>query len=163
MSTETPTVPEIKVEVKKETTEQKPPEKKHPGRRSGKPKLYTCSYPGCTYTTVRPGHIRRHERIHTREKPFQCQYCDYCASRSDHLKRHLKVHMKYTLPREPPAILPVPIATQTIYPTPVIYDSRPTLAPFTNPAINYYPPFVYQAPIQSDAELFYNFIINCRK
>lgn len=55
-------------------------------------KLYHCPYDGCNYTTIRAGHLRRHERIHTNEKPYCCKYCSYQASRSDHLKRHEQIH-----------------------------------------------------------------------
>ena len=55
-------------------------------------KVYCCCYDGCDYRTIRPGHLRRHERTHTKEKPYCCKYCSYQASRSDHLRRHEKIH-----------------------------------------------------------------------
>lgn len=56
--------------------------------------IYHCPYPGCNYETNRSAHLKRHERTHTKERPYKCQFCDYCASRSDHLRRHYKVHGK---------------------------------------------------------------------
>lgn len=55
---------------------------------------YCCKHPGCNYKTIRSGHLKRHERTHTKEKPFKCHLCSYCAARSDHLRRHIKIHCK---------------------------------------------------------------------
>jgi len=55
-------------------------------------RVYYCCFEGCNYQTIRPGHLRRHERTHTKEKPYCCKYCSYQASRSDHLRRHEKIH-----------------------------------------------------------------------
>ena len=57
-----------------------------------KAKIYTCTVAGCGYSTMRVSHFRRHQRIHTNEKPYFCKYCSYQASRSDHLKRHERIH-----------------------------------------------------------------------
>ena len=81
--------------------------------------MYHCNYPGCTYETNRSAHLKRHERIHTNERPYKCPYCDYCASRSDHLRRHFKIHGKTIASRyvrtrpQPPAVKVEPIA-QTV-------------------------------------------------
>ena len=55
-------------------------------------KVYCCCFEGCHYRTIRPGHLRRHERTRTKEKPYCCKFCSYQASRSDHLRRHEKIH-----------------------------------------------------------------------
>ena len=56
--------------------------------------MYHCTYPGCNYETNRSAHLKRHERTHTKERPYKCPFCSYCASRSDHLRRHYKIHGK---------------------------------------------------------------------
>lgn len=33
--------------------------------------------------------FRRHEMIHTQEKPFSCSFCDYRSNRRDSVKRHM--------------------------------------------------------------------------
>eukprot|EP00808_Paulinella_micropora_P008927 g9508.t1 len=33
--------------------------------------------------------IKRHMKIHTGEKPFECSMCDFKSARSDHLKSHM--------------------------------------------------------------------------
>lgn len=56
--------------------------------------MFHCTFPGCNYETNRSAHLKRHERIHTKERPYKCPFCNYCASRSDHLRRHYKIHGK---------------------------------------------------------------------
>lgn len=58
---------------------------------SGKPRLYVCSI--CTRAFARMEHLHRHERSHTKEKPFTCGVCQRKFSRRDLLLRHAeKLH-----------------------------------------------------------------------
>ena len=53
---------------------------------------YGCSVPGCDRRFNRSDELTRHERIHTGQKPFQCDLCQRKFSRSDHLTTHLRTH-----------------------------------------------------------------------
>ncbi|KAM9887204.1 hypothetical protein OXX79_013812, partial [Metschnikowia pulcherrima] len=52
---------------------------------SGKPRLFVCAM--CTRAFARLEHLRRHERSHTKEKPFDCGVCQRKFSRRDLLLR----------------------------------------------------------------------------
>lgn len=58
---------------------------------SGKPRLFVCQI--CTRAFARQEHLTRHERSHTKEKPYSCGICNRNFSRRDLLLRHAhKVH-----------------------------------------------------------------------
>ena len=53
-------------------------------------KQFKCSY--CDYKTKRSHSLKRHERIHTGEKPFSCSKCNKVFSTKGQLKIHELIH-----------------------------------------------------------------------
>ena len=65
-------------------------------RSGGESAVYECQHQGCKYTSTYRGHLVRHERTHSGERPFPCTWpgCDYAARQTAHLTAHMRKHTK---------------------------------------------------------------------
>jgi len=57
-------------------------------------KVFVCNHPNCNKAFTTKFSLRRHQLIHTGEKPFGCQYCGKKFSLAQSMKEHLFGHTK---------------------------------------------------------------------
>jgi len=65
----------------------RPAAKKPKGKRE-----FLCTVPNCGKKFSRTDELKRHNRIHTGDKPYKCDKCQRSFSRSDHLRTHTRTH-----------------------------------------------------------------------
>ena len=119
--------------------------------------FYCCKHPGCGYKTTRSGHMKRHERTHTKEKPYKCTMCSYTASRSDHLRRHLKIHLKTICASNPTTVDSHPSSFDSATTSPNVSPS-PVLSASSSPSS---PSFIPIAPTQQPINYIYPYPCPC--
>ncbi|KAL5520420.1 hypothetical protein ACEPAG_9644 [Sanghuangporus baumii] len=59
-----------------------------------KTKAYVCPLYSCQRLFKRFEHLKRHVRMHTMERPHQCEMCQRRFSRADNLSQHMRIHSR---------------------------------------------------------------------
>lgn len=57
-------------------------------------KRFCC--PFCPYSSIYTSHVRKHIRIHTKERPFKCNICSRAFSQKENLVKHTRTHASRT-------------------------------------------------------------------
>ena len=56
--------------------------------------IIKCPFPGCDKIFNRAYNFKSHLKIHSGEKPFQCNHCELSFARCHDMRRHEKIHKK---------------------------------------------------------------------
>lgn len=57
-------------------------------------KPFQCNHEGCERRFARNEELTRHKRIHTGFRPHKCETCQKAFGRKDHLNKHQKTHLQ---------------------------------------------------------------------
>jgi uncharacterized Zn-finger protein len=68
------------------------------------PRIFACTFPGCTFTGPSPGKVTEHESVHSTERPYTCGTCGVTFKLTKYLATHIRI--KHQAPQKPPQSCP---------------------------------------------------------